>query len=72
MLAIAFKDMEILGRVSTCFQKEAVKGVIDFEEREMFEVFAYALDRQGFFTKGFITDLVAFADNSFSFSNNFP
>jgi len=29
-LLVVFKDVEILGRVSICFQKEAVKGVIYF------------------------------------------
>jgi hypothetical protein len=65
MLAIALKDMEILGRFSICFQKEAIKGVVDFEDGKVFKVLANALDRQGFFIEGFVPDFVAPPGNSF-------
>jgi hypothetical protein len=38
VLPIGFEDMKILGRLTIFLQKQAIKGVVDFKEREMLEV----------------------------------
>jgi hypothetical protein len=45
VLAIVLEDMKILGRVSARFQEGAIKGIIDFQEGKMLEVFGHALNR---------------------------
>jgi len=63
VLAIALEDMEILGGLPIFFQKQAIKGVIDFQEGEMFEVLSYTFNREGFFIEGFVPDFMAPAGN---------
>jgi hypothetical protein len=67
--AIAFKDREILGGVSARIQKRTVKGVIDFQDGKVIEVFRYALNRPDFFSEGIDSDLMAHAGNAFSISS---
>ena len=67
MLAIAFKDMKILGGLTIFLQKQAIKGVIDFEKGKVLEVFGYAFNRQGFFIEGLVPDFVAPAGIPFSY-----
>ena len=64
-LAIVFEDMKILGGLTIFLQKQAVKGVIDFEKGKMLEVLGYAFNRQGFFIEGLVPDFVAPAGNRF-------
>jgi len=68
VLAIVPEDMKILGGLTIFLQEQPVKGVVDFEEGKVLEVFGYAFNRQGFFIEGFIPDLVAPAGNSFFIS----
>ena len=63
--AIAFKNMKILGGLTIFLQKQAIKGVVDFEKGKGLEVFRYAFNRQGFFIEGFVPDLVAPAGSPF-------
>jgi len=49
--------MRILGGLAIFLQKQAIKGVIYFEERKMLEILAYAFDREGFFIKSFAPTL---------------
>ncbi len=57
--------MKILGELTVLFQKQAIKGAVDFKKGKVLEVFGYAFNRQGFFIKGFIPDLVTPAGNPF-------
>ena len=57
--------MKILGGLAILLQKEAIEGVVDFQERKMLEILGYALNRQGFFAEGFVSDFVAPARNPF-------
>lgn len=43
--------MVIGGRGSTRFGQESVKGVVDFEDPEMLEIFLDAVNREDFFDK---------------------
>ena len=63
--AIVFKDMIILGGLAIFFKNRAIKGVVDFEERKMLEVFGYAFNRQGFFVEGLTPYFMAPAGNAF-------
>ena len=65
MLAIAFEDMKILGGLTIFLQKQAIKGVVDFQEAKVLEVLGYTFNRQGFFVEGFVPDFVAPAGNPF-------
>jgi len=68
VLPVVFKDMKIMGGLTIFLQKQAIKGIVDFEEGEMFEILGHAFNRQGFFVEGFVPDLVAPAGNSFLIS----
>jgi len=45
--------MVVLGGLSILFKKQAVKGVVDFEDGEVFEVFLHAFNGEDFFDKRF-------------------
>ena len=65
VLPVVFEDMKILGGLTIFLQKQAIKGIVDFEEGKVLKVFRYAFNRQSFFVEGFVPDLVAPAGNSF-------
>jgi hypothetical protein len=39
LLRIVFEDMEILGGLAISVQERKIKGVVDFQKREVFELF---------------------------------
>jgi len=57
--------MKILSGLAIFLQKQAIKGVVNFKEGKVYEVFGYAFNRQGFFVEGRVPDFVAPAGNSF-------
>ena len=59
MPTVAFEDMEIRGWASLVFQEGAAKGVVDSAQGKVLEVFRYALNRQGFFGEGLVSNLLA-------------
>jgi len=38
VLAIVFEDIKILGGLAVFFEKQAIKGVVDFDKEEVFKV----------------------------------
>ncbi len=65
VLTIVFENMKIPGGLTIFLQKQAIKGVIDFEKGKVLEVFGCAFNRQGFFSEGFVPDFMAPTGNSF-------
>jgi hypothetical protein len=56
--AIVFEDMKILGVLTIFLQKQAIKGVVDFEKGKALKVFRDAFNRDGFFIEGVIPDFM--------------
>jgi len=59
------EDVKFLGGSTLFLQKQAKKGVVDFEEGKVSKVIGHAFKRQGFFIEGFTPDPAVPAGNLF-------